>query len=655
MNPTTDDSQKKSNFDFSFDIDTGLSGPKETPVAMTVDPLTGDTLTQKPVEQPIAIENNKDVVGISAPSDAGLPDLGVSAMEMPTPVVTNEPVIPTEPVSAMPIEAPHEEMKIPPQMPTAEIVSDKFPLPPSSSAPAPEVPVKIEKKKSKISPLVAGLVAVVVLAVAGAAAVFGPNLLSTFRGDVRQRASYTTGCLGGYICRSNGNYCCEYRYADGTTDTTSHCQGDPNNTCPGGGGGTNPTPTPTPGSGTCTTQQRGLCNEDGCTGCTISGGSMRCTGCPGSPTPTPTPGGGGGGGCNQSTENACGSAGGCPTGQKCTYISGNNQNEVFACRTNASCTGSSASTCSIEGRCGNQAGCSVNQRCVYISGNNQNEVLACRADSTCATVDNCGVAHCTTCTSGNSSTCSVCADGYTRSSSGQCVINSGGGGGGGGGGTSPTPTPGGACAGPLASCESQACCSGQNLYCMGVAGSRKCQQDDGSLSQCPGGGTCGGSNGYYGFKCNSLSGGQCNDNGRRFDSFGAAAAYAGGCGQADTVCVGGTNDGNYCGDFTIFNSSCGGGGGGGDNPTPVCLRVKLYVKVNDQWVTKTPEQIHDSVKSGDTIRLAVKGDNGTFTKGRFLINDADPVESTTIVNGEFVYDYTIPANGEFSIHGEVSQ
>lgn len=123
----------------------------------------------------------------------------------------------------------------------------------------------------------------------------------------------------------------------------------------------------------------------------------------------------------------------------------------------------------------------------------------------------------------------------------------------------PTP-PGGACIVGGLSCEGGGtCCTGS--YCQGVAGSRLCQTPP-NANVCPGGGTCGGGQGYIGFHCNNLSNGQCLQNPQTFDSFAAALSYAGTCGQADEVCNGGSNNRNLCGSFTIVSSGCG------SNPTP---------------------------------------------------------------------------------------
>jgi hypothetical protein len=166
-------------------------------------------------------------------------------------------------------------------------------------------------------------------------------------------------------------------------------------------------------------------------------------------------------------------------------------------------------------------------------------------------------------TSGVSGSCHLLSSGGANS---ECDCRTGGG----GGSPLPSSSPGGQCAQALASCSingdgSSTCCAG--LVCQnGVNGSARCE-DPGTADVCPGGGVCGGANGWIGFKCNQLSSGECHDNDQTFGSYGAAAAYAGSCGQADEVCVGGTKNRQLCGDFTIFSSGCGSGGNQG-SPNP---------------------------------------------------------------------------------------
>ena len=133
-------------------------------------------------------------------------------------------------------------------------------------------------------------------------------------------------------------------------------------------------------------------------------------------------------------------------------------------------------------------------------------------------------------------------------------------------------------------------------------------------------------------------------------------AAASGCGQVDYL----DDNGNYCGvkpgtQCTNGTNSCGGGG----EPTPTtppqvlqCRAISIYkdgAKVTD----------YATLKAGDAVVLAVKGDNAT--KGRFRVNGAPPTfeESTgTNANGEFTFPFTIPGgvpNNSITIEAEVFQ
>jgi hypothetical protein len=77
-----------------------------------------------------------------------------------------------------------------------------------------------------------------------------------------------------------------------------------------------------------------------------------------------------------------------------------------------------------------------------------------------------------------------------------------------------------------------------------------CQQNGGSCS------------GYQGFKCTYLTNGQCLENPSQIftgtNARSQADSYAGSsCGQVDQVCVGGSDNGKLCGNFTIIANSCG--------------------------------------------------------------------------------------------------
>ena len=108
------------------------------------------------------------------------------------------------------------------------------------------------------------------------------------------------------------------------------------------------------------------------------------------------------------------------------------------------------------------------------------------------------------------------------------------------------------------SSDSECCNSGSvgGFTCVAAAGqSRTCQQASDTYS-CPGS-TC---SRYDGYHCSALTNGQCtgtNNRATNLGSWAAAVAYANGCGQADTVCAGGSREGQTCGGFQVFNNNCG--------------------------------------------------------------------------------------------------
>lgn len=202
------------------------------------------------------------------------------------------------------------------------------------------------------------------------------------------------------------------------------------------------------------------------------------------------------------------------------------------------------------------------------------------------------------------------------------------------------------CSGPLQSCESTPCCSGQNLVCQGVSGSRQCEQTG------PGGGGDAfcksdpnnpglGCNRYRGHTCSNLTNGQCLENGQSFSSWDQAVAYsqAQGCGQADVACNEGAKDGQLCGDFAIFSDTCGpgtgftptqppGGGsptppGGENTPTPThppsggsCETIRVY-DATDTEITSELRNGTRTLSVGETVTLATS--KGSATKARFRI------------------------------------
>ena len=95
-------------------------------------------------------------------------------------------------------------------------------------------------------------------------------------------------------------------------------------------------------------------------------------------------------------------------------------------------------------------------------------------------------------------------------------------------------------------------CSG-NLVCTpSSAGGGNVCNDPGTGGACPTGETCG--QRFLGFKCDQLDNeGRCNGNRQEFSTYAEALAYAGGCGQVDSVC---SNSDTLCGDFQVVGGSC---------------------------------------------------------------------------------------------------
>lgn len=94
-----------------------------------------------------------------------------------------------------------------------------------------------------------------------------------------------------------------------------------------------------------------------------------------------------------------------------------------------------------------------------------------------------------------------------------------------------------------------------------------------------------------------------------------------------------------------------------------CVATRLYI--NGGTSPATAAQIA-SLQIGNTIRLAVRGNQASFTKGRFVIKLNNSVlttqETTTKQNlpgdaatFEFIYDYTITQDGNYSIEGSIWQ
>ena len=274
------------------------------------------------------------------------------------------------------------------------------------------------------------------------------------------------------------------------------------------------------------------------------------------------------------------------------------------------------------------------------------------------------------------------------------------------GGATPTPTAvGGApsqptnCGGPNQSCcnpsnyGSQTVATCQNgLYCHsdftcsasteGVCG---WNPDSGSGTPSTSGDNC------IVFDCGANScnaGNQCTLNPREVPCNQAVQNLGGNCGQVDYR----NTTGGYCGVMVqnCYGSCAGGvvtaaggsapaaGGGepaaGGETPAPTapavgggiaaaCVATQLYL--GDSTTPASAAQIA-SLAVGDTVRLAIKGNLASFTKGRFVIklnNSVVATQETTTKRNlpgdpaafEFIYDYTITQGGSYSVEGSIWQ
>ena len=113
-------------------------------------------------------------------------------------------------------------------------------------------------------------------------------------------------------------------------------------------------------------------------------------------------------------------------------------------------------------------------------------------------------------------------------------------------------------------------------------------------------------------------------------------------------------------------------GGGTSAPTApavgggiaaACVATQLYL--GDSTTPASAAQIA-SLAVGDTVRLAIKGNLASFTKGRFVIklnNSVVATQETATKRNlpgdpaafEFIYDYTITQGGSYSVEGSIWQ
>ncbi|MFC1626738.1 hypothetical protein ACFL1P_00875 [Patescibacteria group bacterium] len=261
----------------------------------------------------------------------------------------------------------------------------------------------------------------------------------------------------------------------------------------------------------------------------------------------------------------------------------------------------------------------------------------------------------------------------------------------------------GECANVGENCDtlSNPCCSGENLVCQSPAGGgQNVCQDTGEGDLCPDGGEC---TGVIAFTCDQLTAsGECLENPQDFTlaEWGDAISYAGGCGQVDQVCIGGSNARNLCGDDLIINDNCGTssntntptpttpGNTNTNTPTatPTCIEMPedcYPLDPNGPDCTVPPEgfcplsptvtptpiegqcdnilvyrdgQVIDpnTLHPGDVVTIAIVGVNAT--KARIRVNGGDYLETeVTNENDEYILEYTIPDDGtvQFIVEADV--
>jgi hypothetical protein len=117
-----------------------------------------------------------------------------------------------------------------------------------------------------------------------------------------------------------------------------------------------------------------------------------------------------------------------------------------------------------------------------------------------------------------------------------------------------------------------------------------------------------------------------------------------------------------CGSGSDIPPTGGGGGGGsdddggGDDPVSagICVEVRIYTLQDGVWTITPVAQIGQFAGVGDKIRLAVRGNSSTFSKGRFKVN-SDTWVATTNKNaaGEFYVEYTLSEARTYNVIGQV--
>jgi hypothetical protein len=131
----------------------------------------------------------------------------------------------------------------------------------------------------------------------------------------------------------------------------------------------------------------------------------------------------------------------------------------------------------------------------------------------------------------------------------------------------------------------------------------------------------------------------------------------------------GTKNEQLCPGWSCREETCGGTKyfctGSGDNLAwstdggscgyvGVCVETKVYTMQGGQWVATPLSKVGENAKEGDKVRFATKGNNVTFSQGRFKVNDGSWISTNTKNTAdEFYIEYTLDKSGKYSVEGQV--
>ncbi len=141
----------------------------------------------------------------------------------------------------------------------------------------------------------------------------------------------------------------------------------------------------------------------------------------------------------------------------------------------------------------------------------------------------------------------------------------------------------------------------------------------------------------------------------------------GGCIEPGQLCCSGweydqTNPGDsvYC---PVTETRCVSGGTVTPTKSPtktpttgICVDIKIYTLQDSVWTETFAAEVGQYASTGDTIRLALKGNSSAFVNGRFKVT-AGGVSGSWITsskkngNGELYIDYELASGGSYSVEG----